>query len=681
MNDTLTGKIIDGKYKVLELLGRGGMAEVYKAHQENLDRHVAIKFMHAFLVEEADFLHRFKREARAMAALNHPNIVSIYDFDVYGDNSYYLVMEYIEGGTLKDHLETLAALGERMPVTEAVRIATEVADALAYAHGRGMIHRDIKPANIMISEAGQAILTDFGIVKLLGGESIAYTATGALIGTPAYMSPEQALGQQGDERVDIYSLGVLLFQMATSQLPFAADTPLGVVMKHVNEPAPLPVHFNPNIPNGLQQVILKALAKDPAERFQTAADMAKALRAVRLDGATTVMTAPPAAPEPGPTMVLSAVNAVDSAEVIAGNTTATTETASPTRRRSVWLFAGAGLLLLLLLGGIARAAGFFGSGGSEPTPPAGVAAAKTATTTTTADATTPTPPPDIAATVFAGIALTEAAEPTSTLDPTHTATATPTPTANATATFLASCVPEVELVVAERQGRATNAVTTGVPFTIQWTLRNSGACPWPSDLQWTYVSGAEFEYEGTAIPLEKEVAAGEEIVLTADFIAPDNPGTYEGNWQLVDADGNAFGSEQRFEIRAFAPATATPVPTNTPPPAPTVTATTVASEPVNWIFVVQRASCEYTGRTWRCPVTITPYGGGGGPYTVWVFDGPQPAEYRGSGPFTHFAGADRCRAYNPGAHGVKVQDDATGTSVTGPMYIDPHEYFEGGCVE
>ena len=269
MNDTLIGKII-GKYEIIEKLGRGGMAEVYKGYQKNLDRHVAIKLMHSFLISEQDFLKRFQQEARAMAALNHPNIVGVYDFDQYKEDTYYLVMEFVDGGTLKDKLETLAQNKERLPLETSIRIVREVADALAYAHRRNMVHRDIKPANIMLDkDSGRALLTDFGIVKLVGGQTMGYTATGALIGTPSYMSPEQALGQSGDERADIYSLGVLLFQMMTGQLPYEADTPLAVVMKHVNSPTPMPVTFNPDIPEALQAVIVKSMAKNPDDRYAT----------------------------------------------------------------------------------------------------------------------------------------------------------------------------------------------------------------------------------------------------------------------------------------------------------------------------------------------------------------------------------------------------------------------------
>jgi serine/threonine-protein kinase len=297
MSDTLTGKKI-GKYIIKEKLGSGGMAEVYKGYQENLDRFVAIKLMHAFLVADQDFLNRFQREARAMASLNHPNIVGVYDFDVYGENSYYLVMEYVRGGTLKERLEALTRQGERMPLADVVKMIAEIADALAYAHRREMVHRDIKPANIMLNEdTGRAVLTDFGIVKLIGSQSMAFTATGALIGTPAYMSPEQALGKSGDHRVDIYSLGVMLFQMVTGSLPFDADTPLAVVMQHVNTPTPYPDSIIPDIPWGLQEIILKAMAKSPGDRFESAGELAAALRAVDLSG---TVSKPAAALPPPP---------------------------------------------------------------------------------------------------------------------------------------------------------------------------------------------------------------------------------------------------------------------------------------------------------------------------------------------------------------------------------------------
>jgi serine/threonine protein kinase len=265
----LTGQTI-GKYRIVAHLGRGGMAEVYKAYQPALDRYVALKLMHAFLASDQDFIGRFEREAKNVAALRHPNIIQVFDFDVH-NGAPYMVMEYIEGGTLKSHMEDLSRAGTPLTLNEAVHTIREVGRALAYAHQRGMIHRDVKPANVLLDQGNRVILTDFGIAKILTGPS--FTMTGATVGTPAYMSPEQSLGRPGDHRSDLYSLGVMLYQLATGQLPYDADTPLAVMLKHVNEPLPLPRSFEPNLPEGIERVILKAMAKNPDDRFQSADDM------------------------------------------------------------------------------------------------------------------------------------------------------------------------------------------------------------------------------------------------------------------------------------------------------------------------------------------------------------------------------------------------------------------------
>jgi len=705
MTDTLSGRTI-GKYQLLEKLGRGGMAEVYKGYQESLDRYVAIKLMHAFLVTEQDFLLRFKREAKAMASLRHPNIVAIYDFDVYRDDIYYLVMEYVSGGTLKQKLENLGAAGEALPLEQAVQIALQVAEALDYAHGRGMVHRDVKPANIMLNEDGRAILTDFGIVKLVGGQTMAYTATGALIGTPSYMSPEQALGKPGDERVDIYALGVLLFQMTTGQLPYSADTPLAVIMQHVNTPIPEPARFNPNVPPALQDIILRAMAKEPDDRYQTARDMAADLRALQLapDAKTAVFTPPP--PPPAPSMapmgvpvmarVMAEENTVKRAVDPAGDTaTAVLPTppktqptplpaeamppaAAPTRSRSGWTYAVIGLVLLGLIGG-----GFMAlngrNRGQEPTPAAIVADAATDTPASTKAAAEtpastptnerPTEEPETAVPV-------EVASPTTTptIPPTQKATAVPT--VDATAQYLAACKPDVTLVnTFTYQNEAYRSAPVRSTFPVSWVLQNSGDCPWKNGLGWTYRSGDEFGFDGNPLVLDAPVQPGETVTLTARLTAPANPGSYTSAWSLIDlVDEAPFGPELSFNLQVYVPATATAVPTNTPAATPTISATATVEQATTLIWVLQ--GCEYIGPEWRCQMQITPYGGGGGPYTVWVFDADQPAEYRGTGPFYHFAKARRCSPY---IHEVRVQDDATGTAQSQQVYIDPEAEFPGGC--
>ena len=226
-----------GKYRVLEPLGRGGMARVYRAYHPRLDRYVAIKVMRPDLVEDGEFLARFQREARAVAALRHPNIIQVYDFDVQ-DDIYYMVMELMEGDTLKARLTDYRVQGERMAWGEMVRIILDVLDGLAYAHSERIIHRDLKPANILLTRRGEAVIGDFGITHIIGGTR--RTERGALIGTLEYMAPEQGLSGRCDAYSDIYSLGVVFYEMLTQRTPFDADTPLAVLMKHINDPLPLP---------------------------------------------------------------------------------------------------------------------------------------------------------------------------------------------------------------------------------------------------------------------------------------------------------------------------------------------------------------------------------------------------------------------------------------------------------
>jgi serine/threonine-protein kinase len=255
---------------VVQKLGRGGMAEVYKAYQTTLDRHVALKVILPFLTADPEFLQRFEREAKGVAALRHPNIVQMIDYEVEGALPY-MVMEFIEGDTLRGLLEKLARRGQTLGATHAVRLIRDVAAALAYAHKQGVVHRDVKPANVMIDKSGRVILTDFGVAKIVGGQTL--TATGAATGTPAYMSPEQATGQPADHRADIYALGVMLFEMLTGQVPFDADTPLAVMLKHAHDVRPSPRALRPDLPEGLDHIVLKCMARNPGERFQSADEL------------------------------------------------------------------------------------------------------------------------------------------------------------------------------------------------------------------------------------------------------------------------------------------------------------------------------------------------------------------------------------------------------------------------
>jgi len=272
--DSLEGRNL-GKYRVLEPLGRGGMARVYRAYHPQLDRYVAIKVLRSDLVEEGEFLARFRREAQAVAALRHPNVVQVFDFDVQ-DGVYYMVMELLEGDTLRTRLNDHRARGEEMPLGEMVRILLDMLAGLAYAHSEGMIHRDVKPANVLLTRRGQAVLTDFGIAQIVGATR--YTVSGALMGTLNYMSPEQGLEGQCDARSDIYSTGIVLYEMLTGEPPYDAETPLAILMKHVNDPLPVPRKINPAIPKHLERVVLKALAKRREARYQSAEEMTTALQ-------------------------------------------------------------------------------------------------------------------------------------------------------------------------------------------------------------------------------------------------------------------------------------------------------------------------------------------------------------------------------------------------------------------
>lgn len=290
--EPMIGKTL-GQYQIVEQIGKGGMATVFKAYQPGLDRYVAIKILPAYYAHEAGFAERFTREAQAIAQLDHPNILPVHDFGKEGDISY-IVMKYVPAGTLRDKL------GQPLPPTEAVKLIQQIAGALDTAHEQGILHRDIKPGNILIDNKGWIYLSDFGLAKMVEG-SVKLTGTGVGVGTPAYMSPEQAQGKPVDARTDIYSLGVVLFEMLTGRVPYQADTPVAVVIKHVTDPIPLPRQMNPNLPEAVERVLLKALAKNPEHRFATAGEMAGALqRAVA--GLKPAVAAVPIPPDPEATI-------------------------------------------------------------------------------------------------------------------------------------------------------------------------------------------------------------------------------------------------------------------------------------------------------------------------------------------------------------------------------------------
>lgn len=267
----LIGKAI-GQYQIVEQIGSGGMATIFKAFQPSIDRYVAVKILPSQLAEDENFVKRFAHEAKAIAALEHPHILPVHDFGTEGKLNY-MVMRYVQGGTLTN------IMGKSIPHDRIVQIVGNVARALDYAHEQGVIHRDIKPSNILIDQHGEVLLTDFGIAKMVeGSSSTQLTAAGSILGTPAYMSPEQAQGQKIDRRSDIYSLGVVLYELLTGRPPYEAETPFAIVLKHINDPLPLPRSIKPDIPEPFERVVLKAMAKDPNQRFETAGQMERSLQ-------------------------------------------------------------------------------------------------------------------------------------------------------------------------------------------------------------------------------------------------------------------------------------------------------------------------------------------------------------------------------------------------------------------
>ncbi len=276
-----------GKYRIIDRIGKGGMAEVYRGRHEKLDRTVAVKILHSSLANDSDFIARFEREARLAANLRHTNIVQVYDFDTQKDRLY-MVMEYINGGTLKELLDKQKETGKYLSFRVISRILSQIASALDYAHSQGMLHRDLKPSNILLDKSGNAFLSDFGIARIIGQSGI--TRSGAIMGTPAYMSPEQGSDESLTASSDIYSLGVILFEMLTGQVPFEAESPIVVLHKQVHEPAPSVLSFRKDLPHQIEPVLEKALSKDPVGRFDTAAELINTFSAVcsknRIDNPT-----------------------------------------------------------------------------------------------------------------------------------------------------------------------------------------------------------------------------------------------------------------------------------------------------------------------------------------------------------------------------------------------------------
>ncbi len=576
-----------GKYEITERLGRGGMAEVYRGYHANLDRYVAIKVLHAFLADDPEFKNRFEKEARNIARLKHPNIVQVYDFDYdTASESYYMVMELVEGPTLKDRLFKVSEQGKKLPIAESLRIVREAASALAYAHAQSMVHRDVKPGNLMLDRDQRVVLTDFGIAKIVKGAQ--FTATGGMVGTPAYMAPEQGLGEPGDERSDLYSLGVILYQLMTGQLPYDAETPLAVILKHLNEPIPSARARNPDVPEDVDQIIMRLLSKDPATRYQNALELIADLERVeRGEPLGMALHFEPPLPTPtGDTPVVPPTAPVlavpPPAEPPSGGSgvpaplPSAAGGAPPRRRLPTWLWIGS-LLLILLAGyvgfAIGTGRGFFPALGfvasptatatltatDTPTPtdtatPSGTpTSTSTATPSATATSTptvtstptsTNTPPPTMtptstgSATPTPTVTPTNTPTPTATLTDTLTPSNTPTPTPTYTPTLTPTRTPTITLTPSITTTPTPNITLTVIQLTamLQIQTATTAAC--------------DFNYE----IIDQKPADGDYIATGSDYVRQitfRNTGTcpWERNTSLTFVSGESLNAGPRIFIR------------------------------------------------------------------------------------------------------------------------------------
>jgi serine/threonine-protein kinase len=344
-----TPRVYSGRYQVTHLVARGGMAQVYRAVDRQLDRPVALKVLFPELSVDRAFVERFRREAQAAANLSHPNIVPVFDWGE-DDGAYFIVMEYVDGRALSAVLRD----PEPLPPAQIATIGASIAAALAFAHRHRVVHRDVKPGNVLLTPDGEVKVTDFGIARAVNTEE-SLTQTGAVMGTAAYFSPEQAEGKAVDARSDIYSLGVVLFEMAVGKPPFTGDSPVAVASKHVRDVPPLPRSINPSVPVALEAVIMKAMAKDPNDRYASAEEL-------RADLLRFADGRPVEASDPGVTSMMAAVGATQAitttgqltAIPMNGGTHFPTQDDLARRRRNRWL----AILLIVLLAALA-VIGFF----------------------------------------------------------------------------------------------------------------------------------------------------------------------------------------------------------------------------------------------------------------------------------------------------------------------------------
>jgi serine/threonine protein kinase len=491
---------------------------------------------------------RFRREARVIAKLRHPNIVQVYDFDIAND-VYFMVMEFIEGETLNHRLADLRRRGERMPLSEVLRVVIAVGRALHHAHGQGMVHRDIKPGNVMFRNDDAVVLTDFGMSKILNVASD-ITATGTVAGTPAYMAPEQWTDDEPDQRSDIYSLGIVLYQLATGELPFTDETVGRLMFKHISEPPPLPRDLNANISEELEQVILRALAKDPEDRYQTAHELINDLGAIVYQVESTLPTGVFRRPK----LPL----------VVADDWVGGRKSVNSSARPWLWFSAGVALVLIVLITWSVRS--FVSSAVPAATPNATATALNdrlAALESTLSAALTPL------ATASQKRSATPSRTPLATpsqtpVEPTRTVAPTEISAPSSTPSPMPMLMPSptvCHLAMMLEQDVNYSDVNwwnrVNVRFEKAWRVRNSGDCAWPQGSVLVHLDGQDF---GFGEPVDvSALPAGEEMELVITLQTPGVPGQYEGRFQLQSPEGGPVGEPLtvRLEARPYGSPTPT----------------------------------------------------------------------------------------------------------------------------
>jgi serine/threonine protein kinase len=591
-----------GKYQIIERLGRGGMAEVYRGYHATLDRYVAIKVLHAFLADDPEFKDRFHREAQNVARLKHAHIVQVYDFDYDPEGeSFYMVMELIDGPTLKDRLFSLSQEGKLLPFEDVVRIIREAAGALSYAHSRSMIHRDVKPANLMLDRDNRVVLTDFGIAKIVTGAQ--FTASGGMVGTPAYMAPEQGLGEAGDERSDLYSLGIIFYQMLTGDLPYEADAPLAVILKHLNSPIPSVLDSNPDLPPAIDQVIMRLMAKDPDDRYQNAgdliADLERIERGETVDYIRPVSVGPVVQLRDADTRILASSPSIPIIR----------DTLPPRQsRRPNWIMGSiaAGIIIVAgyfiglnngsfppLIAALASPTPTF-TPSDTPTATATFTPSDTPTNTATATATdtptatytpsdtptstptdTPTNTPTSTPTPTSTDTATPTPTPTSTLTPTATYTPSDTPTATATPTITNTPLPptpditqtllfatqvlefqtatvaacDFDYAVVDQKPADGDFFPANRQYRREITLLNTGNCAWERNTSLVWVRGEDFNAE--RIFIRERVNPGAEVTLVFQGVTPPTGGRRTGTWELRTPGQILIGRPIEISVSVF----------------------------------------------------------------------------------------------------------------------------------